>query len=449
MIPQVRAVERAIEPVLSIAPLEATGRRGALDLVALLPRNETLILTRHALRFSANPLRLKDLPGDFEALTLDSDHKQMCLVKSTDGRSHAVVRARASSAPRSMRRLERDVLHALAAAVPLALFIELRATLEQLRDTDAKDAQTLWRVVFALFDLDAPPSFEDDDPLSWLFSPPPPPPPPPPLQPSTSKGKGLQVELSASEAERASALWALHALAEDYRVRAAPEYKSVRDAVRALTGALDLASWSDFYIRLGAAAHPQNSLRRTTAAPPSLAPLPHPPSATEMLLAVLRGQDIHDDALAPERAACDLALALDSFYVSPRPPCSRLRELMRLYQLLAPRVGLSASYRARAVAQEMNKLGWTADTLNQLAFGVALPLREALRLCQLEAPEGFAPAVYALIGRSDLARELGGSPSSQPASSSFPKVRLTVAGCSHLDSQGSAGFDDAAASVRR
>ena len=41
-------------------------------------------------------------------------------------------------------------------------------------------------------------------------------------------------------------------------------------------------------------------------------------------------------------------------------------------------------------------------------FGVALPIWEAVRLCQLEAPENWPEGAYKIIRRDDLARQVGG-----------------------------------------
>lgn len=56
----------------------------------------------------------------------------------------------------------------------------------------------------------------------------------------------------------------------------------------------------------------------------------------------------------------------------------------------------------------MDQLGWTLEDIGRLTFGIALPLREALRLCQLEAPENWRPSAYELISRPDLAKQIGG-----------------------------------------
>lgn len=56
----------------------------------------------------------------------------------------------------------------------------------------------------------------------------------------------------------------------------------------------------------------------------------------------------------------------------------------------------------------MDELGWDLEKLDEVAFGVVLPLREAIRVCQLEAPEGWTPRAYELIRRSDLARQIRG-----------------------------------------
>lgn len=50
---------------------------------------------------------------------------------------------------------------------------------------------------------------------------------------------------------------------------------------------------------------------------------------------------------------------------------------------------------------------WTRDDLDQLAPHVYLPLREALRSCQIDPPSDWPPSAYTLIRRTDMARQRG------------------------------------------
>lgn len=45
--------------------------------------------------------------------------------------------------------------------------------------------------------------------------------------------------------------------------------------------------------------------------------------------------------------------------------------------------------------------GWTAEDINEISLGPALPIREAIRQCQLLSPELWPKAAYALLARAD------------------------------------------------
>ena len=52
--------------------------------------------------------------------------------------------------------------------------------------------------------------------------------------------------------------------------------------------------------------------------------------------------------------------------------------------------------------------GWGREELEKVVFGVALPIWEAVRLCQLDAPVNWPEGAYEIIRRDDLARQVGG-----------------------------------------
>jgi hypothetical protein len=52
----------------------------------------------------------------------------------------------------------------------------------------------------------------------------------------------------------------------------------------------------------------------------------------------------------------------------------------------------------------MVKLSFTLEDLDDLPFGIALPIREALRICQMNPPSAWPLAAYELLGRKDLAK---------------------------------------------
>jgi hypothetical protein len=57
-----------------------------------------------------------------------------------------------------------------------------------------------------------------------------------------------------------------------------------------------------------------------------------------------------------------------------------------------------------------HELGYTAETLQDLPFGISVPVREAMRSCQLDPPElcatdgGNRDGFWSLIGRRELER---------------------------------------------
>lgn len=68
--------------------------------------------------------------------------------------------------------------------------------------------------------------------------------------------------------------------------------------------------------------------------------------------------------------------------------------------------------RVRSVVETMDKVGLGLSQLARLPFGVALPLREALRSCQLDPPASWSARAYRLVDRADLAKQI--SPKANP-----------------------------------
>lgn len=96
-------------------------------------------------------------------------------------------------------------------------------------------------------------------------------------------------------------------------------------------------------------------------------------------------------------------LSPSNFY-GPVDPCRTTRNLITIYSALA-----QPSPKAHLAVLCMDHLKWTMEDVSRIAVGVSMPLREALRACQLEAPEGWGERAYELIRRPDLARQIGGS----------------------------------------
>lgn len=60
--------------------------------------------------------------------------------------------------------------------------------------------------------------------------------------------------------------------------------------------------------------------------------------------------------------------------------------------------------RAKATVLVVHGYGLTADKLNLLPFGISIPIKEALKLCQEAPPMDWEPQQYVLIDRFDLAK---------------------------------------------
>ena len=63
---------------------------------------------------------------------------------------------------------------------------------------------------------------------------------------------------------------------------------------------------------------------------------------------------------------------------------------------------------AERVVLQCARLGWSVDDVNELALGCAIPIREAIRQCQLSNIELWPKAAYALLGRTDQLTMLSG-----------------------------------------
>eukprot|EP01133_Synstelium_polycarpum_P002635 gene2635-3039_t len=107
-------------------------------------------------------------------------------------------------------------------------------------------------------------------------------------------------------------------------------------------------------------------------------------------------------------------------------PFKWTRRILVLYQELALGLARPDSFSERIVLC-MTSLGVTLDDLNALSFGLALPLREAIKQCRESPPLNWPIAAYTLISRQDLVRHvdtkgisLSALLSSTPASASPP-----------------------------
>ncbi|RUS33938.1 hypothetical protein BC938DRAFT_483181 [Jimgerdemannia flammicorona] len=85
--------------------------------------------------------------------------------------------------------------------------------------------------------------------------------------------------------------------------------------------------------------------------------------------------------------------------------CEQTRKICLFYMALT-----NAHRGPEAVILEMVREGFRLCDLHSVPFGVALPLREAIRRCRNSPPGNWPGEAYVLIGREDLAEQILGTP---------------------------------------
>lgn len=66
---------------------------------------------------------------------------------------------------------------------------------------------------------------------------------------------------------------------------------------------------------------------------------------------------------------------------------------------LVPRLAALLQDSARQLVELLVSQGWDVMQLETLPIGVALPIREALKVCRQDPPQGWSAEAYALVGR--------------------------------------------------
>jgi anaphase-promoting complex subunit 1 len=92
-----------------------------------------------------------------------------------------------------------------------------------------------------------------------------------------------------------------------------------------------------------------------------------------------------------------------SFEYGRLEPLGALYLLTRIYMCLADEQVKETQKRADNALHMMVKAGMGAGFIDNLPLGVAAPLREAARTCQLSPPSEWPAAAYRIIGRNDRA----------------------------------------------
>ena len=92
-----------------------------------------------------------------------------------------------------------------------------------------------------------------------------------------------------------------------------------------------------------------------------------------------------------------------SFEYGRMEPLHSLFLLTQIYTCLSDSEVKDTQQRADNAIYTLIKSGVSSDFLDQLSLGVAAPIREAARTCQLSPPSQWPEEAYKLIGRDDLA----------------------------------------------
>ncbi|KAM0747870.1 hypothetical protein T439DRAFT_305034 [Meredithblackwellia eburnea MCA 4105] len=199
---------------------------------------------------------------------------------------------------------------------------------------------------------------------------------------------------------------ALHLLAEEYRMslKHQKEYLALATLLGPVLRAMGLETWMDSYARRTGLVFPcserSDRLRNSHLDV-------DPPDLTTTLFSFLTSDRPLD---FPDIRGLQKTFQVKSsaFYGPSIDPCQRSRQLISLYRQLSPVVPPlgTAAIRSQRTVFEMDQIGWKHEDLENLPAEIAMPLREAMRICQLDGPEGWPTSAYELIRRPDMARQL-------------------------------------------
>ncbi|KAK2466609.1 hypothetical protein APHAL10511_000867 [Amanita phalloides] len=209
-------------------------------------------------------------------------------------------------------------------------------------------------------------------------------------------------------------LYALHILAENFRllvhhydfvVRIAPVICRIALIIR--------PEWADYWKRLvpdATASWPspvttvvEHLEDRIAVWPPDLS-------------AILFGRINSPDWQFPWPDAGDLAKGLGiapSFAFGRADPLSTMHELTDIYSILGDNKALTTQSRSEQAVSKLVKSTAGPEFLNRIPFGIAAPIREAARTCQLAPPANWPLEAYLAIGRNDLAASASEAPDNE------------------------------------
>lgn len=130
-----------------------------------------------------------------------------------------------------------------------------------------------------------------------------------------------------------------------------------------------------------------------------------PPDMAAILYGRINNPDWSPPWPEPDKFASQFKIT-SSFGFGQASPLPCINRIKSAYSALADNKTADTRKRAENALNWMVKTDTTVDVMRYLPLGIAAPLREAARTCQL-SPAGDWPVVaYELIGRNDLAEGL-------------------------------------------
>lgn len=99
-----------------------------------------------------------------------------------------------------------------------------------------------------------------------------------------------------------------------------------------------------------------------------------------------------------------------SFAFGRVDPLSTMRGLIDIYSILGDNKIQSTQDRSEAAISKLVNCEAGSEFLNRIPLGLAAPIREAARTCQLAPPANWPLEAYLAIGRNDLAASASEAP---------------------------------------
>ncbi|KAI0270748.1 hypothetical protein BC834DRAFT_967470 [Gloeopeniophorella convolvens] len=246
----------------------------------------------------------------------------------------------------------------------------------------------------------------EDDVLAGMQLPPHPSPKPPPVR-------------KRPHALLAPVLNALHVLGEDLRlvVHRHADVHRLAELI-CLVAAIIRPEWADYWKRFcpnatsGWAHHSSFVDDRLPVWPPDM---------TAMFYGRINNPDWKLPWYDIRKLASQFKLS-PGFAYGRLEPLAYLRQLTLIYRCLADKTVEDSRKRAENAMHMMVKHQIGESFLNALPIGLAAPLREAARTCQLAPGQDWPTAAYEFIGRNDLAEGAHTHPAG-PSSSGYQPVK--------------------------